>query len=343
MSLLKSGLLEFTLDEEGNRSPTPNYQANPADRVLALNLADGGHLTHGLSLNFSGKFYDFRHYGTTADGWVDYDQMEKMAHELKPKLIVIGASAYPRDYDYARVRAICDSVEPKPYFMVDMAHYVGLVAAGLVKNPLGYGADVVTSTTHKTIAGPRGAFILTNREDIYRAVQTQIFPGLQGGAHFNNIAAIAYMFHRASTPEFKKFQKTIQDNAGVLAAELAKLGVKPSTGGTDTHLILVDLRGLGFMGPGGKELNGRQASEALESAGLIINRNAVPRDDKKPWITSGIRMGTPVVSARGMGPDEMKQIAKLIHGVLSGYGKIDVYDDILKQVFKLTDKFPITL
>jgi glycine hydroxymethyltransferase len=343
MALLKSGLLQYTIDEEGNRTRTANYEANPADRVLALNLADGGHLTHGLSLNFSGKFYDFRHYGTDAEGWVDYNQMEKMAAELKPRLILVGASAYPRDYDYARVRKICDSIEPKAYFMVDMAHYVGLVAAGLVKNPLEHGADVVTSTTHKTIAGPRGAIILTNREDIFRLIQTNIFPGLQGGAHFNNIAAIAYMLHRATTPEFKDYQKRIQDNAKVLATELLKLGVTPTTGGTDTHLILVDLRGLGFMTSKGKELTGRQASEALESCGLIINRNAVPRDDKKPWITSGIRMGTPVISARGMGPEEMKQIARLIHTALSNHEKTDVYDQVLGEVLKLTSKFPIRL
>jgi glycine hydroxymethyltransferase len=343
MSLLESGLLEYTIDKDGNKTPTPNYEHNPADKVLAMNLADGGHLTHGLSLNFSGKFYDFRHYGTDGEGWLDYDQVAKMAEELKPRLILIGASAYPRDYDYARIRAICDSIDPKPYFMVDMAHYVGLAAAGLVKNPLEHGADVVTSTTHKTIAGPRGAFVLTNREDIYRKVLTNVFPGLQGGAHFNNIAGIAYMLGRAATPAFKDYQKRVQENASVLAAELLKLGVKPTTGGTDTHLILVDLRGLGFTGKKGKELNGRLASEALESSGLIINRNSVPGDDKKPWITSGIRMGTPVISARGMGPEEMKQIAGFVHGALSNYGNTEAYDQILDEVIQLTDKFPITI
>ena len=264
-----------------------------------------------------------------------------MAREMKPRMILVGASAYPRDYDYARVRKICDSLDPKPYFLVDMAHYVGLVAAGLLKNPLDDGADVITSTTHKTLGGPRGAFILTNDVTISRKVKSALFPGLQGGAHFNNIAGIAYIAGYAMTEEFRNWQKKIQENARVLAENLDNLGVRPLSGGTDTHLILVDLRGLGFKTPKGKELNGRQASEALERSGLIINRNSVPNDDKKPWVTSGIRMGTSVLAARGMGPEEMKRVASLIHRVLSNYNDTSVYDEVMEEVFSLTEKFPI--
>jgi glycine hydroxymethyltransferase len=341
LALLQSGITEFATAPDGTQTPSPNYNAFPADKVLAMNLADGGHLTHGLYLNFSGRFYDFRHYGVNEKGYVDCDQIEEMARTLHPRMIIIGASAYPREYDYERIRKICDEAESKPYFMVDMSHYVGLVAAGLLKNPLDYGADVVTSTTHKTLGGPRGAIILTNDEEIYSKIRTALFPGLQGGAHFNNIASIAYVLGWAQTDEFKSFQKKIQDNAGVLAAELLNLGITPLSGGTDTHLVLIDLRPLAFTTKKGKPLSGRQASEALEQSGLIINRNAVPKDDKKPWITSGIRMGTSVLTARGMGPSEMKAIAGLVHKVLSNYGDEKVYDEVLKDVLKLTDTFPI--
>jgi glycine hydroxymethyltransferase len=342
MALLKGGLSEFSVDRDGNQVPTPNYAANPADKVLALGLSDGGHLTHGLFLNFSAKFFDFRHYGVTEEGFVDYDQMERMAKECQPRMILVGASAYPRDYDYARVRRICDSLDKPALMMVDMAHYAGLVAAGLMKNPLAEGADVVNFTTHKTLGGPRGAIILTNDEKIHGKIRTALFPGLQGGAHFNNIAGIAWILGFARTDAFKALQKLIQDDAAALADALMERGIKLCSGGTDNHLILIDLRGQGFTyGAAGKELTGRQASECLERSGLIINRNGVPNDTRKPWITSGIRMGTNVLAARGMGAPEMKKIAGLVHRVLTNAGDEEVEAEVRAEVFALTTEFPI--
>jgi glycine hydroxymethyltransferase len=318
MALLEAGISEFTVDREGNLEPTPNYEAAPADKVIALGLSDGGHLTHGLFLNFSARFFDFRHYGVDDEGFVDYDQMEAMALEMQPRMVMVGASAYPRDYDYDRVRAICDKLDKPALLMVDMAHYAGLVAAGLMKNPLDHGADIVNFTTHKTLGGPRGAIILTNDEAIHNKVRTAVFPGLQGGAHFNNIAAIA------------------------LAAYLMEGGLRLCSGGTDNHLILADLRGQGFtFSPTDKELNGRQASECLERAGLIINRNGVPRDTRKPWITSGIRMGTNILAARGMGPEEMKDVAGFILRVLQNAGDEAVEDEVRAGVLDLTSRFPL--
>jgi glycine hydroxymethyltransferase len=310
--------------------------------VLALGLSEGGHLTHGLFLNFSAKFYDFRHYGLDAEGFVDYDQIEAMAREVRPRMILLGASAYPRDYDYARVRRICDSVEPRAYLMVDMAHYAGLVAAKLLADPLAGGADVVTFTTHKTLGGPRGAVILTNDDGIHDRIRTALFPGLQGGAHFNNIAAIAWQLGFARTEEFRTLMTRIRDDAAALADGLLARGVRLCSGGTDNHLILVDLREQGFTWtPNGKDLNGRQASETLERAGLIINRNAVPNDTRKPWVTSGIRMGTNVLAARGMGPAEMDAIAGFVHRILTHAGDESVEDEVRAQVLDLTAKFPL--
>ena len=343
MALLKPGLSEFTVTKDGP-VPTENYAANPADRVLALGLAEGGHLTHGLFLNFSAKFFDFRHYGVTEEGFVDYDQMERMATEMQPRMILVGASAYPRDYDYDRVRKICDSLETPAIMMVDMAHYAGLVAAGLMKNPLDHGADIVNFTTHKTLGGPRGAIILTNDEKTHNKVRSAIFPGLQGGAHFNNIAGIAWILGFAKTPAFKDLQTLIQDNAKALSAALQENGIKLCSGGTDNHLILIDLRGQGFtFQPTGKDLNGRQASECLERSGLIINRNGVPNDTRKPWVTSGIRMGTNVLAARGMGAPEMADIAAMVHRVLTNAGDEAVEAEVREKVFALTAKFPLTV
>lgn len=342
MALLQHGLSEFQVDRDGNRTPTPGYEANPADRVLALGLSEGGHLTHGLFLNFSAKFYDFRHYGVTAEGFVDYDQIEAMAKEVKPRLILLGASAYPRDYDYERVRKICDSLEPRAYLMVDMAHYAGLVAAKLLSDPLAGGADVVTFTTHKTLGGPRGAIVLTNDTKIADRIRTAIFPGLQGGAHFNNIAAIAWQLGFARTDEFRSLMKRIQENAAALAKGLMDRGVRLCSGGTDNHLILIDLREQGFnWTETGKDLNGRQASETLERAGLIINRNGVPNDTRKPWVTSGIRMGTNVLTARGMGPAEMDTVAGFVHRILTHAGDEATEDAVRAEVLALTAKFPL--
>jgi glycine hydroxymethyltransferase len=342
MALLEAGISEFTVGKDGNLTPTPNYEAAPADRVIALGLSEGGHLTHGLFLNFSARFFDFRHYGVTDDGFVDYDQMELMAKEMKPRMILVGASAYPRDYDYDRVRAICDSLSPQAIMMVDMAHYAGLVAAGLMKNPLDHGADVVNFTTHKTLGGPRGAIILTNDETIHQKVRGAVFPGLQGGAHFNNIAGIAWVLGYAQTDEFKARMKLIQDDATALAAALMEGGLALCSGGTDNHLILADLRGQGFtFQPTGKDLTGRTASECLERAGLIINRNGVPRDTRKPWVTSGIRMGTNILATRGMGPEEMKTVAGFILKVLQNAGDEAVEDEVRAGVMELTARFPL--
>lgn len=342
MALLEAGISEFLVDREGNLNPTPNYEAAPADKVLALGLSDGGHLTHGLFLNFSARFFDFRHYGVNDDGFVDYDQMEAMALEMQPRMILVGASAYPRDYDYDRVRAICDKLDKPAYLMVDMAHYAGLVAAGLMKNPLDHGADVVNFTTHKTLGGPRGAIILTNDAKIHSAVRTAVFPGLQGGAHFNNIAGIAWVLGYALTDDFKARMKLTQDDATALAAYLMEGGLRLCSGGTDNHLILSDLRGQGLtFAPTGKELNGRQASECLERAGIIANRNGVPGDTRKPWITSGVRFGTNILAARGMGPEQMKDVAKFILAVLQNAGDPAVEDEVRAGVLELTGKFPL--
>jgi glycine hydroxymethyltransferase len=342
MALLEAGISEFTVDKEGNLTPTPNYEAAPADKVIALGLSDGGHLTHGLFLNFSARFFDFRHYGVNDEGFVDYDQMEAMALEMQPRMVLVGASAYPRDYDYDRVRAICDKLDRPAYLMVDMAHYAGLVAAGLMKNPLDHGADVVNFTTHKTLGGPRGAIILTNDEKIHNQVRTAVFPGLQGGAHFNNIAGIAWVLGYAQTDEFKARMKLTQDDATALAAYLMEGGLRLCSGGTDNHLILADLRGQGFtFQPTGKELTGRTASECLERAGLVINRNGVPRDTRKPWITSGIRMGTNILAARGMGPEEMKDVAGFVLRVLQNAGDEAVEDEVRAEVMALTGRFPL--
>jgi glycine hydroxymethyltransferase len=342
MALLRPGLPEFSVGPEGEKIPTPNYAAHPADRVLALSLSEGGHLTHGLSLNFSAKFYDFRHYGLTEQGVIDYDQMERMAREVNPRLIVVGGSAYTRDYDYARVRRIADACTPRAYVLVDMAHPAGLIAAGLLRNPLAEGADVTSFTTHKTLGGPRGAVILTNDPEIHERVRVAVFPGLQGGAHFNNIAALAWALGFAQTPEFRRYQTLIRDDAQALAAGLAKRGIRLCSGGTDNHTVLVDLRGQGFAFEG-KEITGRQASECLERSGLLINRNGVPRDTRKPWITSGIRMGTSVLAARGMGPEEMGEVAGLIHQVLTHAGDPGAEEEVLTRVFALTARFPIRI
>jgi len=344
LALLEAGISEFRVGRDGSLEPEPNYEAAPADKVLALGLSDGGHLTHGLHLNFSARFFDFRHYGVDEEGFLDYESLEAMAKEMNPRMILLGASAYPRDYDYARVREICDSLERPALLMVDMAHYAGLVAAKLLRDPLAEGADVVCFTTHKTLGGPRGAIVLTNDEDVHKKVRTALFPGLQGGAHFNNIAAIAWILGFAQTEEFVKLQTRIRDDASALAAALTERGLRLCSGGTDNHLLLADLRGQGFaFQPTGKEMNGRQASECLERSGLIINRNAVPGDTRKPWVTSGIRMGTNVLAARGMGPEEMETVADLIVRSLRAGGEESAEAAIREEVRALAGRFPIAI
>lgn len=274
---------------------------NPGDTVMGMSLAHGGHLTHGSPVNASGKLYHFEAYGVNDDGFIDYDEFEKKAKEVCPKLIVAGASAYPRTIDFERISAIAKSVGA--LFMVDMAHIAGLVAAGLHPSPVPY-ADIVTTTTHKTLRGPRGGLILTNNEEIAKAVNKAIFPGNQGGPLMHIIAAKAVCFGEALKPEFKEYQKHIVENCAALAKGLTDRGVHLVSGGTDNHLMLVDLRGTGVTG---KELEHR-----LDEVYITANKNAVPNDPEKPFVTSGVRLGTAAVTSRGFGVAEMDKIAEYI-------------------------------
>lgn len=286
------------------------YQAilTPGDTVLGLNLAHGGHLTHGSKVNSSGKLYNFIAYGVKEDtGRIDYDEVERLATENKPKLIVTGASAYPRVIDFKRFGEIAKNTGA--LLMVDMAHIAGLVAAGLHPNPVEY-ADFVTTTTHKTLRGPRGGMILC-KEEYAKQIDKAVFPGIQGGPLMHVIAAKAVCFKEALEPEFKIYQEQVVKNAKVLAEELKKYGFKLLSDGTDNHLILIDLRNKGITG---KELEVR-----LDEVGITVNKNAIPFDPEKPSVTSGIRIGTPAVTTRGFKEGEMKKIANLINETVENY------------------------
>ncbi len=274
---------------------------NVGDTVMGMNLAHGGHLTHGSPVNASGKLYNFVPYGVNDDGFIDYDEFEKKAKEVQPKLIVAGASAYSRTIDFKRIREIADSVGA--YFMVDMAHIAGLVAAGLHPSPVPY-ADIVTTTTHKTLRGPRGGLILC-KEELAPAINKAIFPGNQGGPLMHVIAAKAVCFGEALKPEFKEYQQKIIDNCAALAKGLTSRGINLVSGGTDNHLILVDLRSLGITG---KELEHR-----LDEVYITANKNAVPNDPEKPFVTSGVRLGTAAVTSRGLNTEDMDKIAEFIY------------------------------
>ena len=301
---------------------------NPGDTVLGMNLAHGGHLTHGSKVNSSGKLYNFIPYGVDKEtGRIDYDELEKLAIENKPKLILAGASAYPREIDFKRIREIADKANS--IFMVDMAHIAGLVAAGLHQNPVKY-ADIVTSTTHKTLRGPRGGLILC-KEEYGKAIDKALFPGTQGGPLMHVIAAKAVCFGEALKPEFKEYQKQIIKNAKVLSEELLKYGFNLVSGGTDNHLILIDLRNKGITG---KELETK-----LDDIGITVNKNAVPFDTEKPSITSGIRIGTPAVTTRGFKEEDMIKIAELINMTAESYE--DKKDEIRKEVAKICAKYPL--
>ena len=273
----------------------------PGDTVMGMNLAHGGHLTHGSPVNMSGKYYNFFSYGVNDDGFIDYDEFAKKAEEVKPKLIVAGASAYPRIIDFKRISEIAKSVGS--YFMVDMAHIAGLVAAGVHPSPVPY-ADVVTTTTHKTLRGPRGGMILC-KEELGAAINKAVFPGTQGGPLMHVIAGKAVCFGEALKPEFKEYQQNIVKNAAALAAGLMKRGINLVSGGTDNHLMLVDLRSVGITG---KELEHR-----LDDVYITANKNAIPNDPEKPFVTSGIRLGTAAVTTRGLGVAEMDKIAEFIY------------------------------
>ncbi len=274
---------------------------NPGDVVMGMNLAHGGHLSHGSPVNMSGKLYHFEPYGVNDDGFIDYDEFERKAQQIRPKLIVAGASAYPRIIDFERIGKIAKSVGA--YYMVDMAHIAGLVAAGLHPSPVPY-ADVVTTTTHKTLRGPRGGLILC-KEELGAAINKAIFPGNQGGPLMHIIAAKAVCFGEALKPEFKEYQKKIISNCKALADGLTKRGVNLVSGGTDNHLMLVDLRSLGVTG---KELEHR-----LDEVYITANKNAIPNDPEKPFVTSGLRLGTAAATSRGLDEEDMDKIAEFIY------------------------------
>ena len=288
----------------GSQANTAVYVAllNPGDTVMGMSLAAGGHLTHGSPVNLSGKYYHFVPYGVEDDTCrIDYDKLEEMAKEVKPRLLVAGASAYPRVLDFERLAAIAHGVGA--YLMVDMAHIAGLVAAGEHPSPIPF-ADVVTTTTHKTLRGPRGGLILTNNPEIAKKVDKAIFPGIQGGPLEHIIAAKAVCFGEAMKPEFKAYQHKIITNAQVLAKALLEEGFDLVSGGTDNHLMLVDLRPM--------HITGKEMEHRLDEIHITVNKNAIPNDPEKPFVTSGIRVGTPAVTTRGLGEEEMKTIAHLM-------------------------------
>ncbi|NVN11389.1 serine hydroxymethyltransferase [Nguyenibacter vanlangensis] len=310
---------------------------SPGDTILGMSLAAGGHLTHGAAPNYSGKWFRAVQYGVRReDGLLDYEEMERLARAEKPKLIVAGGSAYPRIIDFARFRAIADEVGA--YLMVDMAHFAGLVAAGLYPSPLQF-AHVVTSTTHKTLRGPRGGLILTNDADLAKKINSAVFPGLQGGPLMHVIAAKAVAFGEALQPEFRAYQEAVAANARVLADTLLSRGFDIVTGGTDSHLILVDLRP--------KKVTGRAAERALERAGITANKNAVPFDPEKPAVTSGIRLGSPAATARGFGIEEFRAVGEMIDEVLTALaekgeeGCPETEAAVHRKVRTLCARFPI--
>lgn len=322
--------------EHANVQPHSGAQANLAvyfalvengDTVMGMNLAHGGHLTHGSPVNASGKNYNFVPYGVNDEGYIDYDEMRRIAVECKPKLIVSGASAYPREIRFDIIRDICDEVGA--IMMVDMAHIAGLVAAGLHINPVQY-ADVVTTTTHKTLRGPRGGMILC-KEKYAKAIDKAIFPGMQGGPLMHVIAAKAVSFGEALTDEFKDYQKRIIDNSQALAASLKAHNINIVSGGTDNHLILLDLRGTGVTG---KELEHR-----LDAVNITTNKNAIPNDPESPFITSGIRVGTPAATSRGLGVDDFTKIGELIALAISDFENKQDY--IKQSVAEICAKYPL--
>lgn len=301
------------------------------DTVMGLALDHGGHLTHGHALSFSGQDYHFVPYYLNNDGMIDYDEVLQIAKSVKPKLIVTGASAYPRKIDFQRFSEIAKEVGA--YLMVDMAHIAGLVATNLHQSPLPY-ADVVTSTTHKTLRGPRGGIILTNHEEIAKKIVKNIFPGIQGGPLMHIIAAKAVAFEEALKPEFILYQQQVIKNAQVLADELKKLGYKLVSGGTDNHLMLVDVKS--SVG-----LTGKYAEKVLCSLNITCNKNTIPNDSEKPMISSGIRLGTPALTTRGMKEKEMIAIAHLIDKALRNHDNEELKQQVKEEVLLLTSKFPL--
>ena len=325
--------------EHVNVQPHSGSQANMAayyalleynDTVMGMSLAHGGHLTHGEKVSFSGKSYNFIPYGVNKETErLDYQELERLVLEHKPKLIVAGASAYPRIIDFERLRRIADLVEAK--LIVDMAHIAGIIAAGLHPSPVPY-SDVVTSTTHKTLRGPRSGFILC-RPELASAIDAAVFPEMQGGPLMQVIAAKAVAFYEAMQPSFVDYQRATLDNALTLAAELQRLGLRLVSGGTDNHLVLVDLTEMG--------VTGKAVEEALGATGIVVNRNAIPFNSQPPLITSGIRLGTPAVTTRGFGKEEMKRIASLIVKVITNIGDLDIQNQVKHEVSQICLRFPV--
>lgn len=320
-----------------NVQPHSGAQANmavffamlkPGDKILGMNLDHGGHLTHGSPVNFSGSYFQTSFYGVGEDGFIDYDKVREIALKEKPKMIIAGASAYARKIDFKKFREIAD--EAGAYLMVDMAHIAGLVAAGLHQSPIPY-ADVVTTTTHKTLRGPRGGMILSSQEaaDKFK-FNKALFPGIQGGPLEHVIAGKAVCFKEALQPEFKEYQKQILKNAQALSKALMEKGISIVSGGTDNHLMLVDLSK--------EDVTGKELEKRLDQAGITCNKNTIPNDPRSPMITSGVRLGTPAVTTRGMKEEDMEQIAQAIRLVLDGEEKIDQAKAIVKE---LTGKYPL--
>lgn len=317
----------------GSQANMGVYKAllNLGDVILGMRLDHGGHLTHGKNVNFSGKDYTVYSYSVRKeDEYIDYDEVEKIAMEVKPKLIVAGASAYPRVINFKKFREIADKAGA--YLMVDMAHIAGLVAAGEHPSPIPY-AHVVTTTTHKTLRGPRGGVIMTNDEEIAKKIDKAIFPGIQGGPLMHIIAAKAVAFKQALSPEFKEYQHQIVKNAKALAEVLEKGGLRLVSGGTDNHMILVDLKSSG--------LTGQAVEKALDKAGITVNKNGIPYDTEKPMVTSGIRIGTPAVTTRGMKEKEMEEIGNFILETIENINDDKKLSEIKERVKELCLRFPL--
>jgi glycine hydroxymethyltransferase len=322
-----------------NVQPHSGAQANqavflallmPGDTIMGLGLAEGGHLTHGMALNLSGKWFKPVAYGLTKDELIDYDNMRAQAHAHKPKLIIGGGSAYSMKWDWKKMREIADEVGA--YLMTDIAHYAGLVAAGVYPSPVGH-AHVITSTTHKTLRGPRGGIILTNDEELAKKFNSAVFPGLQGGPLMHVIAAKAVAFGEALKPEFKVYQQNVIANAKALSDSLRAEGLRIISGGTESHLMLVDLRA--------KKTTGKAAEAALGHAHMTCNKNAIPNDPEKPMVTSGIRLGSPAMTTRGFGVNEAKQVGKLISQVLDAPEDEGNLAKVREQVSVLCKRFPV--
>ena len=302
----------------------------PGDTIMGMSLAEGGHLTHGMALNMSGKWFNVVSYGLNEKEEIDYDAMEKKAHESKPKLIIAGASAYSLHIDFARFAKVAKDVGA--IFLVDMAHYAGLIAAGVYPNPVPH-ADVVTSTTHKSLRGPRGGIVVTNHEEIAKKVNSAIFPGLQGGPLMHVIAAKAVAFKEAMAPEFKAYQAQVIKNAQIIAETLTARGLRIVSGGTQSHVMLVDLRSKG--------ITGKVAEAALGNAHMTINKNAIPNDPEKPFVTSGVRIGTPAMTTRGFKDEEARATAHLIADVLDNPHDEANIATVRAKVHALTSRFPV--